>query len=107
MAESAKGDKLQEVSDKALEYYQKATEDGEGLEPYSPIRLGLALNFSVFHFEVRNNKEEAIQLAEEAFKKATVNMESIDQDLYRDSTGIIELLKENLELWKEEDNDDN
>ena len=52
IAESAKGTRLQEVSDAALEYYQKALATSEALEKYNPIRLGLALNFSVFYFEV-------------------------------------------------------
>eukprot|EP00344_Euplotes_crassus_P006696 CAMPEP_0197003750 /NCGR_PEP_ID=MMETSP1380-20130617/12363_1 /TAXON_ID=5936 /ORGANISM="Euplotes crassus, Strain CT5" /LENGTH=116 /DNA_ID=CAMNT_0042422343 /DNA_START=364 /DNA_END=714 /DNA_ORIENTATION=+ len=107
MAESAKEEKLEEVSNKALEYYEKATNEANNLEPYSPIRLGLALNFSVFYFEVRDNKDEAIKLAEDAHQKATEDPDALANDQYRDSAGIIELLKENLELWKEEDNDDN
>mmetsp|Transcript_9051 Transcript_9051/g.10245 ORF Transcript_9051/g.10245 Transcript_9051/m.10245 type:complete len:116 (+) Transcript_9051:385-732(+) len=107
MAESAKEEKLQEVSDNALKYYQKATDEGATLENYSPIKLGLALNFSVFYFEVRDSKDEAIKLAEEAFQAATEKIDPMEEEVYRDSNGIIELLKENLELWKEEDNDDN
>ena len=107
MAESAKDEKLEEVSNKALEYYEKATNEANNLEAYSPIRLGLALNFSVFYFEVRDNKDEAIKLAEDAHQKATEDPDAMANDQYRDSAGIIELLKENLELWKEEDNDDN
>ena len=106
MAESATGDKLQEVSDLALSNYEKAHEEGAGLEDYSPIKLGLALNMSVFHFEVRDNKEDAIEIAEKAYKKATADIDAIDEEVYRDSTGIIDLLKENLELWKEDDNAD-
>ena len=48
IAESAEGDKQQEVSDKALEYYEKAMKEGDSLKSYSPIKLGLVLNLSVF-----------------------------------------------------------
>ena len=105
IAESAKGDKLQEVSDKALDYYSKATDEADGLESYSPIKLGLALNFSVFYFEVRENKDEAIKLAEKALKEANSNIEDAKEEVYRDAKGILDLLSENLDLWKEEDGD--
>lgn len=52
VAESASPDKLEEVKKGALEYYNKATEASQQLGACNPIRLGLALNFSVFHFEV-------------------------------------------------------
>ena len=101
IAESAKGDKLTEVSDAALENYTKANEEAKELPLYSPIRLGLALNFSVFYFEVRENKEEACKLAEEALK-ANEALEDAPEEVYRDAKGILDLLGENLELWKEE-----
>jgi 14-3-3 protein epsilon len=102
IAESAKGEKLQEVSDSALEYYEKAMEEGNSLKSYSPTKLGLALNFSVFYFEVRDNKDEAIKLAEKALSEANDGIDDADQEIYRDAKGIIDLLSENLELWKEE-----
>jgi hypothetical protein len=105
IAESAKGDKLQEVSDKALENYQHAMKEASSLESYSPIKLGLALNFSVFYFEVRENKEEACKLAQKALDEANESLEDAKEDVYRDAKGIIDLLSENLELWKDEDND--
>ena len=106
IAESAQEEKLQEVSDKALENYNKALEYANSLESYSPIKLGLALNFSVFYFEVRDNKEEACKLAEKALNEANENLDDAKEEEYRDAKGIIDLLSENLELWKEEDNND-
>ena len=63
IAESAKGDWLNEVSDAALDYYEKASNTCDKLDKFNPIRLGLALNFSVFYFEVRNNKGKACEIA--------------------------------------------
>uniref|UniRef100_A0A2K6QK93 14-3-3 domain-containing protein n=1 Tax=Rhinopithecus roxellana TaxID=61622 RepID=A0A2K6QK93_RHIRO len=37
------------------------------MQPTHPIRLGLALNFSVFHYEILNNPELACTLAKVAF----------------------------------------
>jgi 14-3-3 protein epsilon len=67
VAESATADKLQEVKNGALEYYSKATEiSNKDLEACNPIRLGLALNFSVFYFEVMSDHKKACELGEHA-----------------------------------------
>ena len=68
-----------------------------------PIKLGLALNFSVFHYEVMKNHEKACELADEALTQALEKIDELEEDDFRDAKSIIELLKENLTLWKEED----
>ena len=35
----------------------------ESLSPTHPIRLGLALNYSVFHYEIKDQPEQACKLA--------------------------------------------
>lgn len=56
VAESAQGDKLNEVKQGALDYYNQASEiANKDLGACNPIRLGLALNFSVFYYEVMSN----------------------------------------------------
>lgn len=73
----------------------------------NPIRLGLALNFSVFYYEVMSNHGEACKLGEAALTAALENIDDVDEETFRDAKSIIELLKENLSLWKEEDADNN
>ena len=47
--------------------------DGVGLQlAHDPLRLGLALNFSVFYFEIMGVQERACQLAKAAFDDAIV-----------------------------------
>ena len=67
VAESAKDEKLTQVKNGALEFYQKALEVANAdLSACNPIRLGLALNFSVFYFEVMNDHKKACELGENA-----------------------------------------
>ena len=69
----------------------------------NPIRLGLALNYSVFHYEVMNDHKNAQVIGEKALSEALEKIDDVDEETFRDAKSIIELLKENLSLWKEED----
>jgi len=69
------------------------------LSPTHPIRLGLALNFSVFYFEIMNSAEKACQLAKQAFDDAIAELDTIGEESYKDSTLIMQLLRDNLTLW--------
>merc|ERR1719222_57307 len=103
VAESATADKLEEVKNGALKGYEEADKLSKGLNPCNPIRLGLALNFSVFHYEVMNDKKRACDLGEQALTEALEKIDDVDEETFRDAKSIIELLKENLSLWKEEE----
>ena len=105
IAECVKGDKLAEVTEKALEFYTKANEAAKELPSYNSTRLGLSLNFSVFYYELKNDSKKACQLAQEALDGAKADIEQMDNDEARDAISIVELLKENLDLWKEAEED--
>ena len=105
IAENAKESKLETVKNSALKAYEEANEIT--LPPCNPIKLGLALNFSVFHYEVMKNHAAACKLADEALQNALDKIDELEEDDFRDAKSIIELLKENLTLWKEEEEDDN
>merc|ERR1712166_481948 len=77
------------------------------LPPCNPIKLGLALNFSVFHYEVMKNHKIACELADKALQEALDKIDELEEDDFRDAKSIIELLKENLTLWREEEDNDN
>eukprot|EP00355_Strombidium_rassoulzadegani_P002757 CAMPEP_0168612528 /NCGR_PEP_ID=MMETSP0449_2-20121227/2965_1 /TAXON_ID=1082188 /ORGANISM="Strombidium rassoulzadegani, Strain ras09" /LENGTH=239 /DNA_ID=CAMNT_0008653099 /DNA_START=24 /DNA_END=743 /DNA_ORIENTATION=+ len=107
VAECAQGDKLETVKNGALENYQEASKASQTLNACNPIRLGLALNFSVFHYEVMNNHKLACELGEQALSDALEKIDDVDEETFRDAKSIIELLKENLSLWKEEEDQNN
>lgn len=69
------------------------------LSPTHPIRLGLALNFSVFYYEILNSPDRACHLAKQAFDDAISELDSLSEESYRDSTLIMQLLRDNLTLW--------
>ena len=101
ISENAKGDKLEQAKQQALRCYEDANE--VELAACDPIKLGLALNFSVFHYEVMKNHGQACNLADGALQSALDKIDELEEDDFRDAKSIIELLKENLTLWKEEE----
>ena len=107
MAESAAAELLAQARDGALEYYKLADTAGKDLPACNPIKLGLALNFSVFYYEVMQDNKQACVLAETALQEAMNKIDDVDEETFRDAKSIIELLKENLTLWKEEEGDNN
>ena len=104
VAEYAEGDLKKQVSDGALAAYKEASESAKGLPVLNPIALGLALNFSVFYYEVMNDHDTACKRADEALTNANKELPNIDEDAEenRDAVSIVNLLKENLEMWKSE-----
>lgn len=71
LAEFAIGDQRKDSADQSLEAYKAATEVATtDLAPTHPIRLGLALNFSVFYYEILNSPDQACHLAKQAFDDA-------------------------------------
>jgi 14-3-3 protein beta/theta/zeta len=100
------GDKKDEVKESSKSSYEEAREVASNLLPTHPIRLGLALNFSVFHYEIMNDPEEACKLAKKAFDDAIAELDKLEEDSYKDSTLIMQLLRDNLTLWTADTNQD-
>lgn len=110
--------------DNSQKAYQDAFEiSKKDMQPTHPIRLGLALNFSVFYYEILNSPEKACNLAKtvrfhascihflnsyktivllrnlfifQAFDEAIAELDTLNEDSYKDSTLIMQLLRDNL-----------
>lgn len=104
IAEYAVDDLKAKVAENALNAYNEASTIAKNLPVLNPIALGLALNFSVFYYEVKNDHDTAIKIASEAIDKVDKELPNIDEDAEenRDTVSIVNLLKENLEMWKSE-----
>jgi 14-3-3 protein epsilon len=87
------------VIQEAQDSYKKASQEAEDLKSTHPIRLGLALNFSVFYYEILSSPDIACKLAKQAFDNAIADLDGLEEDEYRDSATIMQLLRDNLTLW--------
>jgi len=96
---------------KAKEFYEEATKEAnKSLPETHPTRLGLALNHSVCCYEILDKKEQACEIAKKAFDSAIEKLDTLNDSSYKDSTLIMQLLRDNLTLWtseREEAQDDN
>merc|ERR1712039_55546 len=100
IAEFRDGDAKTKAAESARQAYEEAAKVAEkDLVVTHPIRLGLALNFSVFQYEVLGNPDEACKMARTAFEDAIAELDNVAEDSYKDSTLIMQLLRDNLTLW--------
>jgi len=100
LAEFATGNERKDAAQNSLTAYKQASESAvQDLPPTHPIRLGLALNFSVFYYEVLNSPDRACSLAKQAFDDAIAELDNVGEDSYKDTTLIMQLLRDNLTLW--------
>ncbi|KAI5190347.1 14-3-3 protein beta/theta/zeta [Nematocida sp. AWRm77] len=99
-AEVATESEVNEIAGAAKDAYDKAMEIAcAHLSNTHPTRLGLYLNYSVFYFEILKNKEKAVFMGKEAFDNAIADLDHLNENNYKDSTLIMQLLRDNLSLW--------
>ncbi|KAL4496194.1 hypothetical protein ABPG72_012931 [Tetrahymena utriculariae] len=92
-----------EAAKSALQAYCHASDIAiKELNTTHPTRLGLALNFSVFYYEVMNNPTTAQNLAKQAFQDALADIENIKENQFKDATTIMQLIRDNLAIWTSE-----
>ncbi|CAK9147096.1 unnamed protein product [Ilex paraguariensis] len=100
LAEFKVGTERKEAAEDTMLAYKAAQDIAlVNLAPTHPIRLGLALNFSVFYFEILNASEKACSMAKQAFEEAIAELDTLGEESYKDSTLIMQLLRDNLTLW--------
>merc|ERR1711935_768236 len=106
LAEVATGTKCKEIMNESQEAYKAAFEVAQKeMPPTHPIRLGLALNYSVFYYEILNDPDQACNLAKHAFDDAIAELDTLSEESYKDSTLIMQLLRDNLTLWTSDKQD--
>lgn len=103
IAEYSSGDKKNQAAQKALQAYNDAGNVAkETLSPTHPVKLGLSLNHSVFYYEIMQNPEKACSMARQAFDDAIADLDNVEDEYYKDTTLIMQLIRDNLTLWTSE-----
>ena len=107
ICEFAQGQYKEESSKSAQENYQQALNIAEqALDSTHPSRIGLALNYSVFNYEILGQHASAIAIAQKAFDDGIANLENLtDEQAYKESTMILQLIRDNVSLWTTEAED--
>jgi len=99
-------DKAKDIKANAEKFYKEAMDVAEAnLNETHPTRLGLALNRSVCYYEIQKESQTACNVAKKAFDDAIQKLDTLNDDTYKDSTLIMQLLRDNLTLWTSENQD--
>ena len=107
IAEFTRASEKDDASNKSRNSYEEAYKIAEkDLDATHPIRLGLALNYSVFYYEILQEREKACDMAKNAFDDAISGLDNVSDEYYKDSTLIMQLLRDNLTLWTSDMPDD-
>ncbi|CAI9094578.1 OLC1v1030338C1 [Oldenlandia corymbosa var. corymbosa] len=94
LAEFKTDQERKEAAEQSLKGYDAASATANtDLPSTHPIRLGLALNFSVLYYEIMNSPERACHLAKQAFDEAISKLDTLSEESYKNSTLIMQLLR--------------
>uniref|UniRef100_A0A6B2KXH9 VWFA domain-containing protein n=1 Tax=Arcella intermedia TaxID=1963864 RepID=A0A6B2KXH9_9EUKA len=85
--------------DESMRLYEEALLLAKNLYVTHPVRLGLALNASVFYSEIMGQQDKANMIAKTTFDDSIAELDNLDEDSYKDSTVILQLVRDNLTLW--------
>jgi len=108
IAESSEGNIKIQAEDSASKAYTEAIKRTSKLYILNPVRLELYLNYSIFLYEVLNDRIKAIDIAKKVISEADRELPNIDEDAdeNKDTVSLYYLLKENVECWESEEYED-
>lgn len=67
----------------------------------------MVLNYSVFYYELLGDKEKANTLARSAFDGAISQLDTLNEESYKESTLVLQLIRDNLSLWANDNPSEN
>ena len=100
---SSSSPKKQIVAEASDQAYSEALQTAKDeMQPDHPLRLELALNYSTFCRETLQAPEKASMVAKEAFDDAISQLDTLSDESYKESTLVMQQLRDNLTEWTEE-----
>ena len=89
-----------------LENYEKSINLCDEISYKNALKLELLLNISVFYYDILKDKELAITISKETLDNVKIAFKDIEEENeeYKNSINIINILSENIELWTKETN---
>nr|CAG4716234.1 unnamed protein product [Naegleria fowleri] len=93
------GELLKYYSQQALQAYETARTMSTTIPASDPLRLGFALNWSVFYHDIMDMPREAFNIAKEAFDETLNELDTLSEESYKDTAFIMQLLRDSLTLW--------
>ena len=107
ICEFAEGKEKEENLKNAEEFYKKAFNNSvKNLPVNNCTRVGLALNYAIFLYEIKGDKKTAFDMAKKSFDESMKFADDLEKPKCRDTLFIIQLLKENLIFWSSEMNEE-
>ena len=100
-------DKSDAAGEAKKAYYEVHGLAEKCLKPTHPLRIGIGLNLSVFYFDIMEDVVYACQIAKDTFDCAISDLDNVDSDHYKETTLLMQLLRDNQTLWYKEMVDDN
>lgn len=82
--------------------YKQATQFADVLSCINPIKIDLALSFSVFYYDVLKKPEEAISIGSESLNEALERINEVPDEDIKEVTASLQLLKDNIDYWSKE-----
>lgn len=98
-AEFADGEARQTSAAKAKQAYLEGLQTAQGLHACHSVRLGLALNYSVFLHEVIQDNAGALDTANIALRTAAEEIKQVEPESQAEAIATMQLLQDNLDLW--------
>ena len=106
--EFAEGEEFEEISNNARKIYKEAFDLAEKELPlYNEVRLGLVLNYSVFEYDIMDNKNEGLEMASKIYNDTMKILDDVEKKRSSDNLLLIQIIKENINIWSNETEEEN
>ncbi|KAG6522501.1 hypothetical protein ZIOFF_019641 [Zingiber officinale] len=96
--EIAQGKGIGILNDIIIDWFWQEAARAE-FPPTHPLRLGVALNFSVFYYKILYSPEKAHSIAKQAYDEADLEQDTLQDDSFKESAEIMKRLHGNLDIW--------